>query len=112
MNTMVMSVFERTRELGVLRALGWRRRQVLGLIVRESLLLTLGGGAVGAAVAWLLLRGLSFVPSMTSIASVVRFTPVIGARVLLLCIGLGILGGTYPAWRATRLLPVEALRYE
>ncbi len=112
MNTMVMSVFERTRELGVLRAMGWRKRQVLTQVVRESLLLTLGGGAVGVACTWLLFRGFSLVPVMNSILSVVRFSPLIGVRVLALCVGLGVLGGTYPAWRATRLLPIEALRYE
>lgn len=112
MNTMAMSVLERTRELGVLRALGWQKRQILGLIVRESLLLTLGGGMLGAASAWLLIRALALVPSMSAILSIVRFSPATGVRVLVVCLAVGALGGAYPAWRATRLLPVEALRYE
>jgi putative ABC transport system permease protein len=112
MNTMAMSVYERTRELGVLRALGWQKRQVLGLIIRESLLLTLAGGALGAMAAWLLMRALSLIPMTASILSIVRFVPATGVRALAACVLVGILGGAFPAWRATRLLPVEALRYE
>ena len=112
MNTMVMSVHERTRELGVLRALGWGRGQILRLIVRESLMLTLFSGALGIAAAWLLMHGLAVVPALGSILRVTRFTPEMAARVAVLCAGLGILGGIYPAWRAMQLMPVEALRYE
>ena len=112
MNTMVMSVFERTRELGVLRALGWRRRQVLGLIVKESLLLTLSSGLLGLLATWLLLRLMALLPGLDAIGRMLVLTPLIPLRVGLLCVGLGVLGGVYPAWRATRLLPVEALRYE
>ena len=112
MNTMVMSVFERTRELGVLRALGWRRRQVLTLIVAESLLLTLTSGLLGLLATWLLMRGLALLPGMGALARMLVLTPLIPMRVGVLCIGLGVLGGLYPAWRATRLMPVEALRYE
>lgn len=112
MNTMVMSVHERTRELGVLRALGWGRSQILRLIISESLMLTLFSGALGVAAAWLLLRGLALVPALGTILRSTTFTPEMMARVAVLCICLGILGGTYPAWRAMQLLPVEALRYE
>jgi len=112
MNTMVMSVRERTRELGVLRALGWGRGQILRLIVHESLMLTLFSGALGIAAAWLLMRGLALVPALGSILRATHFTPEMAGRVAVLCAGLGIVGGIYPAWRAMQLLPVEALRYE
>jgi len=112
MNTMVMSVFERTREIGVLRALGWGRRQILTLFVGEALLLTISSGLIGLLAARLLLQGLAVLPGLGSLARMTAFTPLIVTRILILCVSLGILGGVYPAWRASRLLPVEALRYE
>lgn len=112
MNTMVMSVFERTREIGVLRALGWVRRQVLALIICESILLTLTSGLLGLGAAWLLLHGMALLPGMASIARMITIVPSVVLRVIALCVALGTLGGVYSAWHATRLLPVEALRYE
>jgi ABC-type antimicrobial peptide transport system permease subunit len=111
LNTMLMSVLERTREIGVLRALGWRRRQVMGMIVKESLVLGLVGGLVG------LLLGMGFV-------SLVGQIPVLGGmlepsygtdlivQAMVIALLAGTVGGLYPAWRATRMRPVEALRYE
>ncbi len=112
MNTMVMSVHERTREIGVLRALGWRRRRVLGLILKESLLLSMVSSLVGLAMGWALVRALGASPVMAKIADLVRFTPGLLTRALGLAIALGGLGGIYPAWRAAKLPPAEALRYE
>ena len=109
LNTMLMSVFERTREVGVLRALGWRRRVVMGLFVREAVLLGLLGGAGGLVIAFGSLAVLD--PLTSGFVNVVWQTePVL--RSLLSALLLGVLGGLYPAWRATRLKPVEALRYE
>ena len=111
LNTMLMSVLERTQEIGVLRALGWRRRQVMGMIVKESLVLGLVGGLVG------LLLGMGFVALLGQI-------PVLGGmlepyygtdlivQALIIALLAGTIGGLYPAWRATRMRPVEALRYE
>jgi ABC-type antimicrobial peptide transport system permease subunit len=111
LNTMLMAVFERTREIGVLRSLGWRRSAVLSMILRESLLLGLLGGLAGILIAF-------------SLIELAKVAPVIGgyfradwtwdifARTILIAVTLGLLGGIYPAFRATRLQPVEALRYE
>ena len=111
LNTMLMSVLERTREIGVLRALGWRRRQVLGMILKESLLL----GAVGGIVGILIGRGIGELVSMAegmwgSIELV--YTPQMIVQAIIVALLAGIAGGLYPAWRATRMRPVEALRYE
>jgi ABC-type lipoprotein release transport system permease subunit len=111
LNTMLMSVLERTREIGVLRALGWRRRRILGMIINESLLLGLLGGLVGILVAFVLTYLLNQIPMFGSILSA-QWDTVIFARALMVALLLGVLGGLYPAYRATRLQPVEALQYE
>jgi ABC-type antimicrobial peptide transport system permease subunit len=106
-----MAVFERTREIGVLRALGWNRRRVLSMILGESILVCLAGGAMGILLGWLLLLGLSQVTVlMGTRTGNIGFGLIVQAMSVVLVMGL--VGGSYPAWRASRLLPVEALRYE
>ena len=111
MNTMLMSVLERTREIGVLRALGWRRRKVLELILRESLLLALFGAAGGVLVAFGLAGLMGSVESMAGMLTV-SWSIVVFIRAIMVALLLGLLGGLYPAYRATKMQPVEALRYE
>jgi ABC-type antimicrobial peptide transport system permease subunit len=111
LNTMLMSVFERTREIGVLRALGWSQGSILGLILRESALLGLMGGVIGIGVAWVLIWAINLVPMLTGTLTVV-FSLDVFVRAFLVALFLGVAGGLYPAFRATRLQPVEALRYE
>jgi len=110
-NTLLMSVFERTREIGLLRALGWRRRRVLGLILLEALLIGLLGGLVGAglgvAAVFLMQRSGSLLGVMGA-----RFEPDLFVRAFATVGAMGLVGGAYPAWWASRLMPVEALRYE
>ncbi len=111
LNTMLMSVFERTREIGVLKALGWRRRSILSLIMKEALLIGLLGGIAGIGTALLMIFLLQQVPMVGSF-----LTPIwdweVFVRAIFIALMLGLLGGLYPAYRATRLQPVEALRYE
>lgn len=111
MNTMLMSVLERTREIGVLRALGWRRRRVLALILQEALLLGLLGGAVGIATAFILGALAAAAPMIGSYLDP-AWEPDILARAVAIALALGLVGGLYPAWKATRMAPIEALRYE
>jgi ABC-type lipoprotein release transport system permease subunit len=111
MNTMVMSVFERTREIGVLRALGWRRRRVLWMILRESVALSLLGGVAGLVAGVVAGELLNAIPFMAGFVQA-RFSLGLFAQALITALALGVVGGIYPAWRATRLQPVEALRYE
>ena len=110
-NTMVMSVVERTREIGVLRALGWRKRRILGMIVRESVALSLIGGLAGIVTGVAFGYALNLVPMMQGFFrmeySVGLFAQAVGTALV-----LGAIGGIYPAWRASNLQPVEALRYE
>jgi ABC-type antimicrobial peptide transport system permease subunit len=111
LNTMLMAVFERTREIGVLRSLGWRRRAILGLILREALWLGLLGGVVGIGVAYGLVTLLNNEPTIGSMLTALWGWEAL-ARALTVALLLGLLGGLYPAFRATRMQPVEALRYE
>jgi ABC-type antimicrobial peptide transport system permease subunit len=111
LNTMLMSVLERTREIGVLRALGWQRRQVLSLILQEALALGLVGAAFGALLGVGLAALVAQVPQTAGMIDP-RYTPELLVRVVAVALITGIAGGLYPAWRATRMRPVEALRYE
>jgi ABC-type lipoprotein release transport system permease subunit len=111
LNTMLMSVFERTREIGVLRAVGWRRRRVLGLILKEALLLGLLGGSVGILIAFSLVKLLQATPMIGTMLDATWEIDIF-LRAIAIALLLGVVGGIYPAFRATRLQPVEALRYE
>lgn len=111
LNTMVMSVFERTREIGILRAIGWGRWRVVRMILMESILLSLVGGIVGTAGAVGLTNILASQPAVAGMVD-----PYIAPWVIALgfAIGLcvGLLGAAYPAYRGALLLPTEALRHE
>jgi ABC-type antimicrobial peptide transport system permease subunit len=111
LNTMLMAVLERTREIGVLRALGWRRRRILRMILTEALLLGLLGGLLGILIAFGLVWSLNLIPVYSGILQS-RWDLEIFIRAISVALALGLLGGLYPALRATRLQPVEALRYE
>jgi ABC-type antimicrobial peptide transport system permease subunit len=111
LNTMLMSVLERTREIGVLRALGWRKRRVLALILRESLVLGAVGGLCGIIMGLALGRLIGLAEGMWGSMEMV-YTPLIFAQAAVVALIAGVAGGLYPAWRATRMRPIEALRYE
>jgi putative ABC transport system permease protein len=111
LNTMLMAVHERTREIGVLRAVGWGRRRVLGMVLKESILLAILGGATGILFALWLVWALGRIPMMAGLLTP-RWQWDVFARAILVALLLGLIGGAYPAYRATRMQPVEALRYE
>ena len=106
-NTMLMSVFERTREIGVLKAVGWSNARILLMIVGESLVITIVsaiiGSVIGVAGCMALASNIGFDP---------LFTPKIFIQAFVIAIIVGIVGGIYPAIKAIRLPPTEALRYE
>jgi putative ABC transport system permease protein len=108
MNTVFMSVFERTREIGVLRALGWRKGRVLAMIMKESLLLSAVGGLVGI----LLGMGLGNLFPLLLAMLEPYFSGELLVQALVLALALGAIAGLYPSWWASRLDPLEALRYE
>jgi putative ABC transport system permease protein len=110
-NTMAMSVFERTREIGILRALGWKGRHVILLILTEASALGLAGGLLGIAVGWGALRLLATLPQTASVVPV-SVSPFHLLESLFIAVASGLAAGAYPAWRGARLSPVEALQYE
>ena len=111
LNTMVMAVFERTGEVGLLRALGWRRWRVLLLILGEAVVLGLLGAVVGTALAYLGVRALMLDPTARGFIDPDLPPGVIGLG-LALGVGLSLIGGLYPALRASALDPTEALRHD
>ncbi|HEY3343779.1 MAG TPA: ABC transporter permease [Anaerolineaceae bacterium] len=112
MNIMLVSVTERTREIGLRKALGARKRDILFQFLTESILLSLIGGIVGIFLAWVI----SSIIGQVAASNGTPITPSIGLDSILLATifssAVGLLFGLYPSNRAASLQPVEALRYE
>jgi putative ABC transport system permease protein len=106
MNIMLVSVTERTKEIGIRKALGARRVDVLKQFLVEAVTLSAFGGATGVIIAWVLGRLVSsfIIPTYLSPTAVIIAVTVSG--------GIGVLSGIFPAWKAARLDPIEALRAE
>lgn len=113
-NAILMSVYERTGEIGIMKALGARREDIFVLVWIETLMICLLGSLAGSAAAWigagLIERGIRSLANFGVSGSIVSITP----RVIGLSIGgsivLGFFAGLYPAWRASSMRPVEAIR--
>ena len=112
MNIMLVSVTERTREIGLRKALGARKRDILIQFLTESSLLSLVGGLIGIALGW----AIGAVVGVVSTNSGTPFEPAVSLSAVLLATmfstAIGLFFGIYPANRAANLVPVEALRYE
>lgn len=110
MNTMIMSVFERTREIGLLKALGWPASMIMSVIIIEGGLLSILGGLVGIPLGLLEVKLATYLIKLGWIEVVWDWELFIQA--LALATFVGVLGSIYPAARAARFAPTEALRYE
>jgi len=108
MNTMLMTVFERTHEIGILLAVGWKRRRVVSMVVCESALLGLLGGITGVALGAIGLRVMETTPAVRGLLE-----PDLSPKLFLISIAIavivGVVSGLYPAWRSSRLSPSLAL---
>ena len=105
MNIMLVSVTERTKEIGVRKSLGARRTDILKQFLAESIALALSGGAIGVSVAYALSK---LVATFTPIPTALPWIAV--AVALLVSGGVGLVAGVYPAWRAANLDPIAAMR--
>ncbi len=111
LNTMFMSVFERTREIGILRAIGWRPSRVMRMILMESVLLSVGGGIIGTLGGLGLIKLLSHLPTVNGVVQAAISVQIVVTGFAIAII-VGLVGAAYPAYRGSRLLPTEALRHE
>jgi putative ABC transport system permease protein len=107
MNMMLTSVTERTREIGLRKAIGAKNREILSQILTESVLLTFLGGAIGIFFGWLISLGISKFAQISTQVSLFSILLAFGV-----CTGIGIFFGWWPAKKAAGLSPIEALRYE
>jgi putative ABC transport system permease protein len=113
-NAILMSVYERTGEIGIMKALGARRGDIFELIWLETLIVCLAGALVGSGVAvvgsGLVEEAIRSLANLGVSGSIVRITPAVIGYSVLGAVVLGFLGGLYPAWRASSMRPVEAIR--
>ena len=106
LNTMLMSVMERFRDFGILKAIGWSNSNVMSLVISESIVLGAGGGIAGIIIGTVLVevaKPILGFPMQVSIT--------LAATAFALAVSLGLIGGLYPAYKASRLNPIEAIRY-
>lgn len=114
MNAILMAIFERAQEIGMMRAIGASRLDIFRIILKETILLTVAGGFAGVLLAnigsqgieMLLRKSLPYVPS----GSLIVFDPLLAAGCIGFSVLLGFLAGIFPAWKATRISPIEAIK--
>ncbi|MFC1920419.1 ABC transporter permease [Chloroflexota bacterium] len=110
MNIMLVSVTERTREIGLRKAIGAKRRDILVQFLLEAAVLSLSGGAIGLIGAWLVAWGISQV-DLGGFVLNAEVSPMIVMVAIMVSVFIGLASGIYPAMRAARLNPIDALHY-
>ena len=110
MNIMLVSVTERTREIGLRKAIGAKRRDILTQFLLEAAVLSLLGGSIGLTGAWLMAQAISVV-DLGGFSINATVSPFIVIVAVLVSVFIGLASGVYPAMRAARLNPIDALHY-
>ncbi|MCD4740525.1 ABC transporter permease [archaeon] len=106
-NTMLMSVMDRQKEIGVLKAVGWTNDDILKLVLIESLLLGIIGGIIGCIIGSVIV---TIINSAIPFSLTLTPTNILGAFIF--AVSAGLFGGLYPAWRISRINPIDAIRME
>jgi putative ABC transport system permease protein len=109
MNTMLMTVFERTQEICVLLALGWKRGRIIRMVLWESALLGLLGGAAGVLIGAVGVKVLGMAPAIRGLLEPDLSISLLAISVAI-AVAVGVMSGVYPAWRSSRLMPSRALQ--
>ncbi len=109
MNTMLMTVFERTQEICILLAIGWKRSRIVRMVLLESALLGFFGGIVGVGLGVLGVKALETTPMVKGLLHSELSVPLMLIAVVA-SVGVGVISGLYPAWRSSRLNPSRAIQ--
>ncbi len=108
LNTLLMAVLERTREIGIMASIGWSQSRIMALLMIEGLILSIVGSILGVLIAIGGAKILNTIPAIGQYIAV-KLTPGLVIATVIAAVGLGILGSLYPAWLATRQSPAAAL---
>ena len=114
MNTITMSVYERTREIGMMKAVGGERSHILLIFLSEAAIIGLIGGCAGNVLGLLMVYVIKLFASTIGLPFTIPLviSPTIIAAAMILSLAISVIAGLYPSWKATNIRPVEALRYE
>jgi len=113
MNVLLISVTERTKEIGIRKATGAKKKDIVYQFMAESVTISMVGSVLGWAVG--MIGVLAFVPLVNKLVNIEFFVvinPLSVLLILILAIVIGVTFGTYPAWRASQLDPIDAIRHE
>ncbi len=116
MNIMIVSLIERTKEIGILKALGMKSRTVLTIFLSEAVIIGIIGAAAGIIIGWGMANAILIILGQVQTTGGLTITPILNPTVLIgalaFGIGISVIFASYPAWRASKIRPSQAMRYE